>query len=55
MPIQIRLFVYHFNVKIRLIKGNVIVIGRRSPYSKYNLSLVSFDEVGDYNLSLIHI
>ena len=37
------------DVKIKLIKGNVIVVGRRSPYSKYNLSLVSFDEVGDYN------
>jgi len=37
------------DVKIKLIKGNVIVVGRRSPYSKYNLSLVSFDEAGDYN------
>jgi len=37
------------DVKLKLIKGNVIVIGRRSPYSKYNLSLVSFDEPGDYN------
>jgi len=37
------------DVKIKLIKGNVIVVGRRSPYSKYNLSLVSFDEVGDYD------
>ena len=37
------------DVKIKLIKGNVIVTGRRSPYSKYNLSLVSFDEEGDYN------
>ena len=37
------------DVKIKLIKGNVIVVGRRSPYSKYNLSLVSFDETGDYN------
>ncbi len=36
------------DVKIKLIKGNVIVVGRRSPYSKYNLSLVSFDEAGDY-------
>ena len=37
------------DVKLKLFKGNVIVIGRRSPYSKYNLSLVSFDEEGDYN------
>ena len=37
------------DVKLRLLKGNVIVIGRRSPHSKYNLSLVSFDEVGDYD------
>jgi argininosuccinate synthase len=37
------------DVKIKLIKGNVIVVGRRSPYSKYNLSLVSFDQVGDYD------
>ena len=27
----------------------MIVTGRRSPKSKYNLSLVSFDEAGDYN------
>ena len=37
------------DVRIKLFKGNVIVTGRRSPNSKYNLSLVSFDEVGDYN------
>jgi argininosuccinate synthase len=37
------------DVKIKLIKGNVIVVGRRSPHSKYNLSLVSFDEAGDYD------
>jgi len=36
------------DVKIKLFKGNVIIQGRRSPFSKYNLSLVSFDEVGDY-------
>ena len=36
-------------VRLKLIKGNVIVVGRRSPYSKYDLSLVSFDEVGDYD------
>ncbi len=37
------------DVKLLLFKGNVIVKGRRSPFSKYKLSLVSFDEVGDYN------
>ena len=37
------------DVKLKLIKGNVIVTGRRSPFSKYKLSLVSFDEVGEYN------
>ncbi len=37
------------DVKLQLYKGNVIVKGRRSPYSKYNQSLVSFDDIGDYN------
>ena len=37
------------DVRLQLFKGNVIVKGRRSPFSKYNLSLVSFDDVGDYN------
>ena len=37
------------DVKLKIFKGNVIVTGRRSPLSKYNLSLVSFDEAGDYN------
>ena len=36
-------------VRLKLFKGNVIINGRRSPFSKYNSSLVSFDEVGDYN------
>ena len=36
-------------VRLKLFKGNVIVNGRKSPFSKYNSSLVSFDEVGDYN------
>jgi len=30
-------------------KGNVIIKGRRSPNSKYDLSMVSFDEKGDYD------
>ena len=37
------------DVKLKLFKGNVIVVGRRSQFSKYKLSLVSFDEVGDYD------
>ncbi len=37
------------DVRLKLYKGNVIVTGRRSPFSKYQLSLVSFDEVGEYN------
>ena len=37
------------DVKLKLFKGNVFVNGRRSPFSKYKLSLVSFDEVGDYD------
>ena len=37
------------DVKLKLFKGNVTVVGRRSPFSKYKLSLVSFDEVGNYN------
>ena len=37
------------DVKLKLLKGNVIVVGRRSPFSKYNMSLVSFDEIGDYD------
>ncbi len=37
-------------VKIRIFKGNVIILGRRSEKnSLYDNSLVSFDEVGDYN------
>lgn len=37
------------DVKLKLYKGNVIIEGRRSPLSKYQRSLVSFDEVGDYD------
>ena len=36
-------------VRIKIFKGNVIVVGRRSPDSLYDTSLVSFDEKGDYN------
>ena len=37
------------DVRLKLFKGNVIINGRRSDNSKYKLSLVSFDEVGDYD------
>lgn len=37
------------DVKLKIYKGNVIVTGRKSKKSLYNSSLVSFDEVGDYN------
>ena len=36
-------------VKLKIFKGNIIVLGRRSPNSLYDTSLVSFDEKGDYN------
>ena len=36
-------------VKLKLFKGNVIVVGRKSDNSLYDTSLVSFDEKGEYN------
>ena len=36
-------------VKLKVLKGNVIITGRKSKNSLYDNSLVSFDEVGDYN------
>ena len=36
-------------VKVKVLKGNVIILGRKSDNSFYDNSLVSFDEVGDYN------
>jgi argininosuccinate synthase len=36
-------------VKLKIYKGNVIIIGRKSNKSLYNSSLVSFDEKGDYD------
>ena len=36
-------------VKIKVFKGSVIILGRKSNNSLYDNSLVSFDEVGDYN------
>ena len=37
------------DVKLKLYKGNVLIVGRQSPLTLYNPSLVSFDERGDYN------
>ncbi len=37
------------DVRLKLFKGNVIINGRRSANSRYKVSLVSFDEVGDYD------
>ncbi len=36
-------------VRIKIFKGNTIVVGRRSNNSLYDATLVSFDEKGDYN------
>jgi argininosuccinate synthase len=36
-------------VRLKIYKGNVVVIGRKSSSSLYDASLVSFDEHGDYN------
>ncbi len=36
-------------VKIKLYKGNVIILGRKSENSLYDTSLVSFDEKGQYD------
>tara|TARA_B100000575_G_C23136594_1_gene660423 strand:- start:2377 stop:3570 length:1194 start_codon:yes stop_codon:yes gene_type:complete len=36
-------------VKLKLFKGNVILLGRKSNNSLYDSSLVSFDEKGEYN------
>ena len=36
-------------VRIKIFKGNVIILGRRSPNSFYDSELVSFDEKGDYD------
>ena len=37
------------DVRLKLYKGNTIITGRKSSKSKYNKSLVSFDEQGDYD------
>ena len=36
-------------VKLKIFKGNVIIIGRKSDRSLYNSNLVSFDEKGNYD------
>ena len=36
-------------VRLKVLKGNVITLGRKSNNSLYDNSLVSFDQVGDYN------
>jgi argininosuccinate synthase len=36
-------------VRFKLYKGNIIMVGRKSPLSLYDKSLVSFDEKGGYN------
>ena len=39
-------------VRAKLYKGNVIITGRKSPFSLYNESLVTFEEgTADYNHS----
>ncbi len=37
------------DVRLKLYKGNVIISGRRSQNTRYDKSLVSFDEEGNYN------
>ena len=36
-------------VRLKLYKGNVIILGRRSPYSLYQPRLVSFEKAGGFN------
>ena len=36
-------------IKLKIYKGNVVILGRKSKNSLYNSSLVSFDEAGEYN------
>ena len=37
------------HVKLKIYKGNVIILGRKSPNTLYDTKIVSFDEKGDYN------
>jgi len=36
-------------IKLKIYKGNVVILGRKSNNSLYNSSLVSFDETGKFN------
>jgi len=36
-------------VRLKLYKGNVIIAGRRSPYSLYDQALASFGDEADYD------
>ena len=36
-------------VKLKIFKGNIIILGRKSPNTLYDSRIVSFDEKGDYN------
>ena len=37
------------HVKLKIFKGNVVILGRKSPNTLYDTKIVSFDERGDYN------
>ncbi len=37
------------HVKLKIFKGNIIILGRKSPNTLYDTQIVSFDEKGDYN------
>ena len=37
------------HVRLKIFKGNIIIIGRKSPNTLYDTRIVSFDEKGDYN------
>jgi argininosuccinate synthase len=37
------------HVKLKIFKGNIIILGRKSPNTLYDTKIVSFDEKGDYN------
>ena len=37
------------HVRLKIFKGNIIILGRKSSNTLYDTSIVSFDEKGDYN------
>jgi argininosuccinate synthase len=39
------------SVTVSLYKGNVTILNRTSPYSLYNQSAASMDEIGDYDVT----